>query len=139
MKFCFDDARAAFAQLREARLQARGDGADEDADDEDAADGHDQHEQPQLPAVVAGHDARIERAQHALPHALEEAVGMFVIGGVLADAHRGEDQRGQHHDGRGQQRQPADDGDGALGKGVLEPVAQLVAPGDLSVRHGFAY
>ncbi len=64
---------------------------------------------------------------------------MFVIGGILADAHGGEDERGQHHDGRGKQRQPSDDGDGALGKCVLEPVAQLVAPGDLAVRHGFAY
>ena len=88
--------------------------------------------QPLSPATTPG----IERAQHALPHALEEAVGMFVIGGVLADAHGREDQRGQHHDGRGQQRQPADDGDGALRKGVLEPVAQLVAPRDPEVWHG---
>ena len=59
----FDDARAALAQFSEARLEAGGDGADEDADDEDAADGDDQHEQAELPAVVAGHHARVERAR----------------------------------------------------------------------------
>ena len=50
---------------------------------------------------------------------------MLVVGRILAHAHGREDERGQHHDGGGQQRQPADDGDGALGKSVLEPVAQL--------------
>ena len=108
----------------EPRFQAGGDGADQDADDEDAADGDDQHQQPQLPAGVAGHDAGVEGAQHALPHAFEEAVGMFVIGGVLPDAHGRQDQRRQRDDDQGQQRQPADDGDGALGQGVLESIAQ---------------
>ena len=135
----FDDARAALAQLGQTRLQARGDGADQDADDENAADRHDHHEQAQLPAGIAGDHAGIESAQHRLPHALEEAVGMLVVGRVLPHVHGREDERGQHDDGGGQQRQPADDGDGALGERVLEPVAQLVAPGDLSVSHGFAY
>ena len=119
----------------EARFQAGGDGADQDADDEDAADGDDQHQQPQLPARVPGHHAGIEGAQHALPHALEEAVGMFVIGGVLPDPHHRQDQRRQRDDAERQQRQPADDGDGAPGERVLEAIAQAIAPGDCTCRH----
>jgi hypothetical protein len=60
---------------------------------------------------------------------------MLVIVRVLTDSHHGEDQGGERDDDDGYEREPADDGDGAFGEGVLEPVAQMVAPREVTCRH----
>jgi hypothetical protein len=131
----FDDLGSTLAQLGETRIQPRGDGADQHADDENAADGDDQHQQAQPPALVSREGPGIHGVHQALPAALHHVEPGLGVGGVGGDMENHQDRGGDQHDRQRNQRQPANDGDGALGKRVFESIAQLIAPAGNRIGH----
>src|SRR5215207_73722 len=126
-----NNERPALAQLVQLVVYARGDDPDQGAEDEDPTHRDRQHREQERPAtLIPAHIARVDGPHQVEPEGLEETELASL--GLRRDAGRADEQSARKDQRRNQGEEPADQGDGAPGDRVVEPVAQPVGERDPS-------